>query len=107
MVFFFKKKELKYLPRWLSGKESTCHAGDPGSIPGSERSSGGGNGNPLQCSGLGNPMDTGAWWAPAHRVAQSGTRRSDYATKLFLHRCVPLFGFLPLLTSSYLGVQAL
>ena len=35
------------LPGWLSGKESTCQAGDVGLIPGSGRSSGGGNGNPL------------------------------------------------------------
>ena len=43
------------LPWWLSGKESTCIAGDDGSIPGSGRSPGGGNGNPLQYSHLGNP----------------------------------------------------
>ena len=40
------------LPQWLSGKESTCHAGDGGSIPGSGRSPGGGYGNPLQYSCL-------------------------------------------------------
>ena len=59
---------------WLSGKETTCSAraaGDPGSIPGSGRSPGEGNGNPLQSSGLGNPMDRGAWWAIVHRVANS------------------------------------
>ena len=38
-------------------KESACNAGDPGSIPGSGRSSGEGNGNPLQYSCLENPMD--------------------------------------------------
>ena len=43
------------LPGWLSGKESACQAGDTGSIPGSGRSPGGGNGNPLQYSGLKNP----------------------------------------------------
>ena len=47
---------------------------DAGSIPGSERSPGGGNGNPLQYSCLGNPMDRGAWWATVHRVAKSQTR---------------------------------
>ena len=41
-------------------KESTCNAGDPGSIPGFGRSPGGGNGNPLQYSCLENPMDRGA-----------------------------------------------
>ena len=50
-----------WLPRWFSGKESTCHAGDAGSIPGSRRSPGEGNGNPLQDSCLGNPMERGAW----------------------------------------------
>ena len=41
------------------GKASACNAGDPGSIPGSGRSSGEGNGNPLQHSCLENPMDKG------------------------------------------------
>ena len=42
------------------GKESACNEGDPGSIPGSGRSPGEGNGNPRQYSCLGNPMDRGA-----------------------------------------------
>ena len=42
-------------PRWLSGKESACNSGDVGLIPGWGRSPGGGNGNPLQYSCLGNP----------------------------------------------------
>ena len=46
---------------------------DAGSVPGSGRSSGGGNGSPLQHSCLGNPMDRGAWWATVQRVAQSQT----------------------------------
>ena len=45
----------------LSGKESAYQAGDVGSIPGSERSPGEGNENPLQYCGLGNPMDRRAW----------------------------------------------
>ena len=44
---------------------------DMGSIPGPERSPGGGNGNPLQYSYLENPMDRGAWWATVHGVTQS------------------------------------
>jgi len=44
---------------------------DPGSIPGSKRSPGGGHGNPLQYSCLENPMDSGAWWARFQRVAKS------------------------------------
>ena len=53
------------------GKESTCNAGDPGSIPGLERSPGEGKGYPLQYSGLENPTDRGAWWAIVQRVAKS------------------------------------
>ena len=51
------------LPLWLSGKESACNGGDPGLIPGSGKSPGEGNGNPLHSSCLDNPMDGGAWWA--------------------------------------------
>ena len=47
---------------------------DEGLVPGSGRSPGGGHGNPLQSSGLGNPMDRGAWWAIVHRVAKSQTQ---------------------------------
>ena len=57
-------------PRWLSGKESVFNEGDVGLIPGSARSPGEGNGNPLQYSCLENPMDRGAWWATVHRVAK-------------------------------------
>ena len=49
-------------PDGSDGKESTCNAGDPGSIPGSGRSPEEGNGNPLQYSCLKSPMDRGAWW---------------------------------------------
>ena len=62
------------LPRWCSGKEHTDRAGDAkdmGSIPGSGRSPGEGNGNPLQYSCLGHPMDRGAWWATVHGVLES------------------------------------
>ena len=54
------------------GKESACNAGDPGSIPGSGRSSGEGNDNPLQYSCLENPMDRGTWQATVHGVARVG-----------------------------------
>ena len=43
-------------------KNPPANAGDAGSIPGSRGSPGEGNGNPLQYSCLGNPMDRGAWW---------------------------------------------
>ena len=55
------------------GKESACNAEDPGSKPGLGRSSGEGNGNPLQYSCLGNPVDRGAWWATVHGI--TGVRR--------------------------------
>ena len=53
------------------GEESACSAGDTALIPGSGRSSRVGNGNPLQCSCLENPVDRRAWWATAHRVTES------------------------------------
>ena len=46
---------------------------DAGSTPGLGRSSGGGNGNPLQYSCLENPMDIAAWWTTAHEVTKSQT----------------------------------
>ena len=67
-----------FVPSSVS-KESACNAGDPGSIPGSRRSPGEGNGNPLQYSCLENSMDRGAWWAIVHGVARV---RHDLATKL-------------------------
>ena len=60
------------------GKASVYNAGDPGSIPGSGRSPGEGNGNPLQYSCLANSMDAGAWWATVHGVPKSQTRLSDF-----------------------------
>ena len=54
------------------GKESACNAGDPGSIPGSGRSPGEANGNPLQYSCLENPMDRGAWQATVYEVTRVG-----------------------------------
>ena len=50
-------------------KNSPANAGDPGSIPGSERSAGEGNGNPLQYSCVGNPMGRGLWQVIVHRAA--------------------------------------
>ena len=66
---------------WWSGldcKESTCNAGDQGSIPGLGRSPGEGNGNPLQCSGLENPMDRGAWRATVDGVTESWQLRNFF-----------------------------
>ena len=58
------------LPWWLSGKDMPANAGDMGSIPESGRSPGEGNGNPLQYSCLGKPMDREAWWATVLGVAK-------------------------------------
>ena len=69
----------------LEGKASACDAGDPGSIPGSGRSPGEGNGNPLQYSCLENPMDGGAWCAAVHGVAKSRTRLSDFTFTFHFH----------------------
>ena len=55
------------------GKESFYNVGDLGSIPGSGRSLGEENDNPLQYSCLGNPMDREAWWATVHGVAKTWT----------------------------------
>ena len=63
-----------------AGKESTCNAGDTGdagSIPVSGRSPAGGNGNPLQYSGLKSPKDRGAWWATVPGVSKSQTQLSN------------------------------
>ena len=65
-------------PGGSESKASACNAGDPGSIPGSARSPGEVNGNPLQYSHLENPMDRGAWQATVHRVTKSQTRLSNF-----------------------------
>ena len=60
------------------GEESACHAGALGLTPGWGRSPGDGNGRPLQCPCLENPVDRGAWWAAVHGAAQSWIRLSDF-----------------------------
>ena len=71
-------------------KESTCSAGDAGdtgSIPGSGRSPGGGNGNLLQYSCLENPMDRGSWGATVYGVVQNA-HTGDYAIYSGCESCV-------------------
>ena len=58
-------------------KTPPANAGDEGLIPGSGRSSGEGNGDPLQFSCLGNPTDRGTWWAAVHGVTKSCTQLSN------------------------------
>jgi len=64
------EKGCKYNLNWLSVKEPACNTRDMGSIPGSGRSPGKRNGNPLQFSCLENPTDRGAWWTTVHEVAK-------------------------------------
>ena len=60
-------------PGGSDNKKSACNVGDLGSIPVLGRSPGEGNGYPLQCSGLENYMDRGAWWATVHGAAELDT----------------------------------
>ena len=60
-------------PGGSDGEASACNVGAPGSIPGSGRSPGEGNGNSVQYLCLENPMDRGAWGATLHSVAKSQT----------------------------------
>ena len=65
-------------PSGSDGKASVYNAGDPGLIPGLGRSTGEGNGSPLQYSCLENPMDRGSWQATVHGVTKSWTRLSHF-----------------------------
>ena len=64
-------------PGGSASKEYSCNVGDLGSIPGSERFPGEGNGNPLHYSCLENPMDGGTQQATVHGITKSQTRLSD------------------------------
>ena len=66
-------------PGGSDGKVSAYNVGDPGSIPGSGRCPGEGNGNPLQFSCLENPIGRGAWWATVHGVS----KESDTTERLY------------------------
>ena len=84
-------------PDGSAGKESACSAGDTedgGSISGSGRSPGEGNGNPLRYSCLGNSMDRGAWWTTVPGVAKSWKQLKRLST----HACIAQPSF-----TEYLG----
>ena len=72
-----ESKLLGEIPVTSEVKASASNVGDLDSVPGSGRSPGEGNGNPLQYSCPENPMDGGAWWATVHGVAKSRTQLSD------------------------------
>ena len=80
-------KGVTYHHHYFSGKESADSVGDPDFIPGSARSPGKGNGNPLQYSCLENPMGRGPWRAAVHGVSKSRTRLSDIHFHHHHHHC--------------------
>ena len=75
-------------PGGSDGKKSACNVGDPSLVPELERSTGGGNGNPLQYSCLENPMDRGAWRATVHKVRMSWTQAHNVETKCCEDFCI-------------------
>ena len=85
-------------PRGTAIKNLPANARDAGWVPGLGRSLGVGNGNPLQYSYLGNPMDRGAGWATVHGVSESGqdpaARQQQHMTAFTRDQlpatCVPL-----------------
>ena len=75
-------------------KSSSAKAEDAGSIPELGRSPGGGNGNPLQYSCLGNPTDRRVWWATVHGISESQTCLRDYENnKEAIYITIPQFRF--------------
>ena len=83
-------------------KESACNAGDMGSIPGSGRSPGRGNGYPLQYSCLEKSMDRGAWGLQSVGLQRVGHNWATYTFILFLHFLIPFCFLAP--SSPYCGV---
>ena len=66
-------------------KNPPASAGDAGLIAGSGGAPGKGNGNPLQYSCLGNPMDRSAWWAAVHGVAKELDMTLRLNNKIHVH----------------------
>ena len=76
-------------PGGSEGEVSACSVGDLGSIPGLGTSPGEGDGNPLQYSCLGNPMDGGAWWATVRGVTKGQTQLSNFTfTFMYVYSAV-------------------
>ena len=96
-------------PGGSEGKESACNVGDLGSIPGSERSPGEGNGNPLQYSCLENSVGTGAWWATVLGVTKIGqvwaTNTFTFTMKISkVSKCFNIFQIIKILTLQVYNV---
>ena len=83
-------------PGGSEGKGSAYNVGDLGSIPGSGRSPGEGNGNPLQYSWLENPTDGEAWQATVHGVAKSWTQPSNFTFTFasYLYSVIDMFMYI-------------
>ena len=77
MIFFPHLIPTWDFPGGSEVKASACNAGDLGLIPGSGRSPGEGNGNPLQYSGLENPTDREAWWLQFRDLKRVRTQLND------------------------------
>ena len=78
-------------PGGWDGKESAYNAGDLGSVPGSGRCAGEGDGHPLQCSCLENSMDRGAWWVTILHEIQVRMKRSFGCIIILIKGTFPLF----------------
>ena len=92
--FFSLTTDISFISIGSDSKASAYNAGDLGSVPGSGRSPGEGNGNPLQYSCLENPMDGGSWQAAVHGVTRSRTQLSDFTFTLLLYCFKNYFSFL-------------
>ena len=90
-------------PGGSEGKASVCNAGDLGLIPGSGRSPGEGNSNPLQYSCLENPMDGGAWRAPVHGGCRSRTHLAAKQQQSLIHTSPEIHSYLKAVSDPILS----
>ena len=95
LLFYVLPLDIQGFPGGSNSKESTCYAGDLGSIPGLGRYPREGNHYPLQYSGLGNSMDRGTWQATVHGVTKSWTQLSiQHLVYLWYTRfCLAIYTF--------------
>ena len=84
---YFLSQDLLLILGVSDGKETARNAEDLGSTPGSRRSPGGGNGNPLQYSCLENPMDRGAWRAAVHGVTSQTQLKRLSSSRVHTSEC--------------------